>query len=155
MRQDTAALYTALVSKLRQDRAEHAAAITEIDAFLETVGDLAGAAPRKRGPGRPKGSKNKAQKKAGKKAGSKKAGKKKSGKKRGRKGRGLKAGGSRVQGVKQTLEDALMSTPQSPADLQAKVSKALGHEVAVATQLHMLKREGKAKTVGRGQWVKG
>lgn len=154
MRQDTAAQLSALFSKLRKDRAEHAAAIAEIDAVLDTVGNTTVAAP-KRGPGRPKGSKNKTKKKAGKKAGTKNARTKKSGKKRAPKGRGLKKGGSRVQGVKQTLEDALTGTPQSPADLQAKVSKALGHDVAVATQLHMLKREGKAKTVGRGQWVKG
>jgi len=125
MRQDTAALYTALLNKLRQDRAEHAAAIAEIDAVLDTVGDLGGPAARKRGPGRPKGSKNKTKKKTGQKAGSNKAGKKKVGKKRASSGRGLKKGSSRVQGVKQALESALTGTPQTPADLQAKVSKAL------------------------------
>jgi len=149
MRQDTAALYTALVNKLRRDRAEHAAAIAEIDAVLNTVGNTTVAAS-KRGPGRPRGSKNKVKKESSKKAGAKKTGKKAA-----RKGRGLKKDGSRVHGVKQSLEEALTGTPQTPADLQAKVSKALGHDVAIATQLHMLKREGKAKTVGRGQWVKG
>jgi len=149
MRQDTAALHTALVNKLRQDRAEHAAAIAEIDAVLDTVGDLAGPAIRKRGPGRPKGSKNKTKQKTDQKSGAKKTGKKAA-----RKGRGLKKGGSRVRGVKQSLQEALTGTPQTPAELQAKVSKALGHDVAIATQLHMLKRESKAKTVGRGQWVK-
>ena len=59
-----------------------------------------------------------------------------------------------MQGVKQTLEEALTASPQSPAELQEKVSAKLGHEVSVATQLHMLKRDGKAKAVGRGQWIK-
>lgn len=152
MRQDTVALYTAFLNKLRQDRAVHAAAIAEIDAVLNNVGNTTGAVP-KREPGRPKGSKSKSKKAGSKKAGNKKAGKK-SGKKKARKGRGLKTGGSRVRGVKQSLHEALTGTPQTPADLEAKVSKALRHKVAIATQLHMLKREGKAQTVGRGQWVK-
>jgi len=151
MKQNTAAQLSALVAKLREERAELVAAIEEIDSVLERVGTPAGDA-LKRGPGRPRGSKNK--KKAGRAA--KKRTTKTTAKKRGRKKtRGPKKGGARVQGVKQALAEALTSSPQSPAELQAKVSSSLGHEVAIATQLHMLKREGVAKAVGRGQWVKG
>jgi hypothetical protein len=146
MKQETRAH---MLSLLKKDREHHLNAIQEIDAILERIG--AEAAPAKRGPGRPRGSKNK--KKKTKAKGAKKASKK-SGKKRTRKGRGIKPGGSRVQGVKQTLADALTSSPQSPADLQTKVSNKLGHKVSIATQLHMLKRDGVAKAVGRGQWVK-
>jgi len=141
-----------MMSLLQKERDHHAQAIEEIDAILERLEDATTTVPTRRGPGRPRGSKNK--KKAGRAA--KKGSKKKAGKKRGRKkGRGLKEGGSRVQGVKQTLAEALTTSPQSPAELQAKVSAKLGHEVSIATQLHMLKREGAAKAVGRGQWVKG
>lgn len=145
MKQETRAH---MLSLLKKDRDHHLNAIQEIDAILERLG--AESTTTKRGPGRPRGSKNK---KKARTKGAKKASKK-SGKKRTRKGRGLKPGGSRVQGVKQTLADALTSTPQSPADLQAKVSTKLGHKVSIATQLHMLKRDGVAKAVGRGQWVK-
>ena len=69
-------------------------------------------------------------------------------------GRGLRPGGQRVQGVKQTLLESLTSTPQSPGELQTKVSKKLGHKVNITTQLHMLKREKLAKAASRGQWVK-
>src|SRR5690606_27437642 len=119
----------------------------EIDAVFARFGvDPEAATGARRGPGRPRGSRSK------QKAASKKASRKKTGK---RAGRGMKSGGSRVQGVKQTLEESLTNTPQSPAELKDKVSKKLGHEVSIATQLHMLKSEGKAKAVGRGQWVKG
>jgi hypothetical protein len=94
MKHDTSAQLTALIKKLRQDRAEHVVAITAIDAVLDTVGIATEAAPGKRGPGRPRSSKKKtSKKKAGKKASQKKSGKKKA-----RKGRGLKKGGSRVRG---------------------------------------------------------
>lgn len=148
MKQQTMAQLSSLLRKLQQERSEHLAAIEKIDEVFAQFGmsPEAGGAKR-RGPGRPRGSKNK--KKAGrKKAGAKKAGRKKKG------ARGAKAGGSRVQGVKQTLEESLTATPQSPAELASKVSKKLGQEVSITTQLHMLKRDGAAKTVGRGQWVK-
>lgn len=149
MKQDTKAQLSSLLKKLHAERDQHLAAIEEIDSVLESFGGDAGAPVKRRGPGRPRGSKNT------KKKTKKKSSKKKTGKRAGRKGRGLKKGGSRVQGVKQTLEEALTGSPQSPAQLQDKVSAKLGHDVSVATQLHMLKREGKAKSVGRGQWVKG
>lgn len=134
-----------MLSLLKKDREHHQNAIDEIDSILERLGSESG--ETRRGPGRPRGSKNK------KKRGAKKASKK-TGKKRSRKGRGLKPGGSRVQGVKETLAASLTTSPQSPAELQEKVSKKLGHEVSIATQLHMLKRDGVAKAIGRGQWVK-
>lgn len=145
MKNDAAAQLSALLKKLHKEREEHLAAIDDIDTTLAAFGlDPKGGAPRtgkRRGPGRPRGSSKKASKKASKRRGKKKT-------------RGLKKGGSRVQGVKQTLEESLTASPQTPAELQEKVSRKLGHEVSVATQLHMLKRDGKAKTVGRGQWVK-
>ncbi len=135
-----------MLSLLKKEREHHQKSLDEIDAIIERISSET--ATTKRGPGRPRGSKNK------KKRGAKKASKKKAGKKRTRKGRGLKPGGSRVQGVKETLAASLTTSPQSPAELQAKVSKKLGQDVSVATQLHMLKRDGVAKAVGRGQWVK-
>lgn len=69
--------------------------------------------------------------------------------------RGLRPGGKRVQGVKATLHEALTDKPQSPGELQKKVSQKLGAKVAIATQLNALKKEGMAKSVGRGQWVRG
>ena len=140
MKQETAVQLNSLLRKLHAERNHHVEAIDEIDKIFAQFGiDPEGGAAR-RGPGRPRGSKGR--KKAGRKKGSKK------------KARGKKAGGQRVQGVKQTLEESLTATPQSPAELQVKVSKKLGHDVSIATQLHMLKSEGKAKAVGRGQWVK-
>lgn len=149
MKQETRAH---MLSLLKKDREHHFNAIQEIDAILERLG--AEAPPMKRGPGRPRGSKNKKKTKPGGATKASTKASKKSGKKRTRKGRGLKPGGSRVQGVKQTLADALTSSPQSPAELQTKVSNKLGHKVSIATQLHMLKRDGVAKAVGRGQWIK-
>lgn len=138
---------SSMLRKLHEERNHHLAAVEEIDEIFNRFGINPDEAPRRRGPGRPRGS----GKKAGKKAGRKKGSKKKAGK---RASRGLKDGGQRVQGVKQTLAEALTSTPQTPAELQAKVSKKLGQEVSIATQLHMLKRDGVAKAVARGQWVK-
>lgn len=129
------ALHT-LLSKLAAERAEHVAAIERIDAVFAglrgvTSGGRAAAAAGGRGGAR------------GKK-----------GRKGGRK-RGLRPGGSRVQGVKTTLAEALTDKPQSPGELQKKVSQRLGSKVAIATQLNALKKEGVAKSVGRGQWVRG
>ena len=146
MKQQTMAQLSSLLRKLQQERSEHLAAIEKIDEVFAQFGMSPESGVKRRGPGRPRGSKNK------KKAGRKKAGAKKAGRKK--KARGAKAGGSRVQGVKQTLEESLTATPQSPAELASKVSKKLGQEVSITTQLHMLKRDGAAKTVGRGQWVK-
>lgn len=144
---------SSLLRKLHAERNHHLAAVSEIDAVFARFGiDPETGGEARRGPGRPRGSKNK--KKPGrKKAGSKKkASKKKTAKKR--TARGKKAGGQRVQGVKQTLQESLTSTPQSPAELADKVSKKVGQKVSITTQLHMLKRDGVAKAVGRGQWVK-
>lgn len=71
-----------------------------------------------------------------------------------RRGRGLKSGGKRVQGVKQALLESLSATPQSPAQLKAKVCGKVGANVNITTQLAMLKREKLAKDVARGQWVR-
>ena len=130
------------LQELADRRAEHQAAIDEIDAVLAQFGVQAGSVTstgrRRRGPGRPKGS----GKKTGRKATAKKASRKKAGRR-----------GKRVQGVKQALIDSLSDKPQSPSELQGKVSRKVGAEVQIATQLQMLKNEGKATTVGRGQWV--
>jgi hypothetical protein len=157
MKQETMVQLSSLLRKLHDERNHHLESIDEIDAIFARFGVDPESGGKKRGPGRPRGSTNKKKKKTKKKAASskKKATKKKTKKKTGKRGsRGLKAGGQRVQGVKQALQDALTSTAQSPADLQAKVSKKVGQEVSIATQLHMLKRDGVAKAVGRGQWVK-
>lgn len=129
---------SSLLRKLATEREQYVAAIEEIDAVFAQFGMEAPAGGARRRRGRPP------MRKAGKKAGRTKAGAKK---------RGRRRGGKRVQGVKQTLLDTLGSKPQSPIDLQKKVSKKLGAEVNIATQLQMLKSEGKAKAVGRGQWV--
>lgn len=68
--------------------------------------------------------------------------------------RGRKAGGQRVQGVKQALLDSLTDSPQTPAQLQVRVSNKVGANVAIVTQLAMLKREKLAKAVARGQWIR-
>lgn len=68
--------------------------------------------------------------------------------------RGRKPGGQRVQGVKQALLESLSDTPQTPAQLKAKVSSKVGADVAIVTQLAMLKREKLAKAAARGQWVR-
>ena len=135
---------SSLLRKLHAEREHHLSAVEEINAIFARFGiDPNTGGEVRRGPGRPRGSKNK-----------KKAGRKKAAKKAGRKKRGKKAGGSRVQGVKQALLDSLTATAQSPAELADKVSKKVGQKVSITTQLHMLKRDGVAKAVGRGQWVK-
>ena len=68
--------------------------------------------------------------------------------------RGRKLGGQRVQGVKQALLESLTDSPQTPAQLKAKVSSKVGADVAIVTQLAMLKQEKLAKAVARGQWVR-
>lgn len=135
---------SSLLRKLHAEREHHLSAVEEINAIFARFGiDPNTGGEVRRGPGRPRGSKNK-----------KKAGRKKAAKKAGRKKRGKKAGGSRVQGVKQALLESLTATAQSPAELADKVSKKVGQKVSITTQLHMLKRDGAAKAVGRGQWVK-
>lgn len=131
---NTIAALSSLLQKLSKERQHHVAAIQEIDAVFHRFGFEPSGAPMRRKPGRPAGS--------GAGAGAGRA-------------RGKRAGGQRVQGVKQTLLESLSDTPQSPAELAAKVSKKLGAKVAITTQLHMLKREKAAKAVGRGQWVRG
>lgn len=146
---------SSLLRKLHAERNHHLAAVSEIDAVFARFGiDPETGGEVRRGPGRPRGSKNK--KKPGRKKGaSKKTSKKKaSGAKKKRTARGKKPGGQRVQGVKQALQESLTSSPQSPAELADKVSKKVGQKVSITTQLHMLKRDGAAKAVGRGQWVK-
>ncbi|TVQ59079.1 MAG: hypothetical protein EA379_12000 [Phycisphaerales bacterium] len=130
------------LQELADRRNEHQAAIDEIDAVLSQFGVQAGAATGRRGPGRPKGSKKKVGRKKTSKKTVKKAGRKKTGRR-----------GKRVQGVKQALIDALSDKPQSPGELQDKVSRKVGADVQIATQLQMLKNEGKANNVDRGQWV--
>ncbi len=155
MKQETKAHLSSLIRKLEEERDHHLASVEEIDSIIATLNSEGLSGGVKRGPGRPRGSKNK--KKTGRKTARKKAGtrKKKTKKKTAKRGsRGLKPGGQRVQGVKEALADALTGTAQSPAELQAKVSKKLGHDVSIATQLHMLKRDGVAKAIARGQWVK-
>lgn len=116
-----------LIKKLEKERAHHIDAIEEIDKTFAQLGMAT--------PGRAR------------------SGRRLSGPimPRGLRGRS----GKRVQGVKQALEDALTTKPQSPTQLQEKVSSKVGADVAIATQLNALKKEGKAKNVGRGQWVKG
>jgi hypothetical protein len=155
MKQETRAQISSLIRKLEEERNHHLASVDEIDSIIAKLESEGKSGAKKRGPGRPRGSRNK--KKAKRKVAKKKTGarKKKAKKKTGKRGsRGLKPGGQRVQGVKQALQDALTSSAQSPAELQAKVSKKVGQDVSIATQLHMLKRDGVAKAVGRGQWVK-
>lgn len=123
---ETIAALSSLLNKLTKERNHHVAAIQEIDEVFHKFGVEPPAIGGGRAP-RPTG---------------------------GAPRRGLKRGGSRVQGVKQTLAESLSDTPQSPAELAAKVSKKLGSKVAITTQLHMLKREKIAKAVGRGQWVR-
>ncbi len=123
---NTVAALSSLLQKLKREREHYVAKIEEIDAVFERFG----ASPSSPSRGRRSGG-------GGRKA-----------------GRGKRPGGKRVQGVKQTLLESLTSTPQSPSDLQAKVSKKLGHKVNITTQLHMLKREKLAKAASRGQWVK-
>ncbi len=127
---ETIAALSSLLNKLTKERNHHVAAIQEIDEVFHKFGvepPAIGGATRGARAARSTG---------------------------GAKRRGLKRGGSRVQGVKQTLAESLSDTPQSPAELAAKVSKKLGSKVAITTQLHMLKREKVAKAVGRGQWVR-
>ncbi len=124
-----------LLSKLAKEREEHVAAIQQIDTVFANFGM---APPSDRGTS----------------SGGARRGRRKAAGKKGR-GRGLRPGGSRVQGVKTTLHEALTDKPQSPGELQKKVSQKLGAKVAIATQLNALKKEGMAKSVGRGQWVRG
>lgn len=159
MKQETQAQLSSLIRKLEEERDHHLASVEEIESIIATLTSEGLSGGRKRGPGRPRGSRNKkkaTRKTAKKKAGARRKTKKKAAKKKTSKrgSRGLKAGGQRVQGVKEALAESLTATAQSPADLQAKVSKKLGHDVSIATQLHMLKRDGVAKAIGRGQWVK-
>lgn len=65
-----------------------------------------------------------------------------------------RSSGKRVQGVKEALLAALTAKPQSPKDLQKAVRRKLGAPVKIATQLNTLKREKKAKSAGRGLWVR-
>lgn len=67
---------------------------------------------------------------------------------------GRKPGGQRVQGVKQALLDSLTDTPQTPAQLKAKVCGKVGANVNITTQLAMLKREKLAKPASRGLWIR-
>ncbi|MGD9693479.1 MAG: hypothetical protein AB7G17_08045 [Phycisphaerales bacterium] len=124
-----------LLSKLAKERETHVAAIQQIDAVFANFGM---APPGGGGTG----------------SGGARRGRRKAAGRKGR-GRGLRPGGKRVQGVKTTLHEALTDKPQSPGDLQKKVSQKLGTKVAIATQLNALKKEGLAKSVGRGQWVRG
>lgn len=117
-----------LIKKLEKERAHHVSAIEEIDKTFAQLGMGV--------PGRARGRRGASSSPV---------------MPRGMRGRT----GRRVQGVKQALYDALGAKPQSPTELQEKVSSSLGSDVAIATQLNALKKEGKAKNVGRGQWVKG
>jgi hypothetical protein len=126
-KQKTLTAVSSLLAKLEKEREHHLASLEEIDAIFRRFG----ASP---GPG---------------------AGRRRGGRAMGGARRGGRGAGSRVQGVKDALLSSLSGSPQSPADLAAKVSKRLGTKVNIATQLHMLKRDKKAKSVGRGQWVRG
>lgn len=124
-----------LLSKLARERETHVAAIQRIDAVFAGLGAVTSGG-RAAGGG---GSRGGRRAKAG----------------RGGRSKGLPPGGQRVQGVKSTLHEVLTDKPQSPGELQKKVSQKLGSKVAIATQLNALKKEGMAKSVGRGQWVRG
>lgn len=124
----TVTAFSSLLAKLHKERRFHIEAIEEIDAIFHKFGmDPPGRSARAARPAA--------------------AGKAKPRARGGRSGR-------RIQGVKKALQDSLSGTPQSPAELAAKVSKKVGAKVNITTQLHMLKSEKKAKAVGRGQWVK-
>ncbi len=126
MPSNTLSTVSSLLAKLRKERQHHVDSIAEIDAVFGRFGaSPPGPAPAGRGKGR--GSRGK--------------------------GRGA-PGMMRVQGVKEALAAALSDSPQSPSELQQKVSKKLGVKVNIATQLNMLKKEKRAKSVGRGQWVR-
>jgi len=120
-----------LLQKLADERRAHVAEIERIDSVFARMGfrpSDSGAAPARAG---------------------RQSGRTASGKRRGR-----KPGGQRVQGVKQALLESLSDTPQTPAQLKAKVCGKVGANVAIVTQLAMLKREKLAKSVSRGQWVR-
>jgi hypothetical protein len=122
---------SALLQKLADERRSHVEEIHRIDSVFTTMGfrpSDSGAAPVRAG--------------------------RTSGRAAGGKRRGRKAGGQRVQGVKQALLESLTDTPQTPAQLKAKVSNKVGADVAIVTQLAMLKREKLAKAVARGAWIR-
>ena len=76
-----------VIDQLQSDRQRHLDAIAEIDELFGQHGIKTGTRKRRRGPGRPKGSKKKAKKKVAKKRGRKKGGKKKARKATKKKGR--------------------------------------------------------------------
>lgn len=120
-----------LLQKLADERRAHAEEIERIDSVFARMGfrpSGSGAAPTRaaRLSGRPAGGKR----------------------------RGRKSGGQRVQGVKHALLESLTDTPQTGAQLKAKVCGKVGANVNITTQLAMLKREKLAKAVARGQWVR-
>lgn len=128
MPSNTLSTVSSLLAKLRKERQHHVDSIAEIDAVFDRFGaSPPGPAPSGRGRGQGRGARGK--------------------------GRGA-PGMMRVQGVKETLAATLSDSPQSPSELQQKVSKKLGTKVNIATQLNMLKKEKRAKSVGRGQWVR-
>jgi len=122
---------SALLQKLADERRAHVEEIQRIDSVFTRMGfrpSESGAAPVR------------AARQQGRAAGGKR--------------RGRKAGGQRVQGVKQALLESLTDSPQTPAQLKAKVCGKVGADVAIVTQLAMLKSEKLAKAVARGQWVR-
>jgi len=122
---------SSLLQKLADERRSHMEAIERIDSVFLRMGFQ----PPPSGAGSSRGAKLRGRATAGRR-------------------RGLKTGGQRVQGVKQALLESLTDTPQTPDQLKAKVSSKVGANVAIVTQLAMLKREKLAKAVARGQWVR-